>query len=168
MFSRRAAEIKQATTPRIVRFPGLYQEERAAALFKNISSSLMKVNAATLLLTLCLPRTAVADPATECDGGSQVEIGACVAETLQRVDKTVDTYLGFAASSARELDDITGRTVAVPALEAAQAAWSAYRDAHCDYVGSTFGGGSGTGIAINSCKVELGRDRADELFRHMR
>lgn len=127
----------------------------------------MKRLFATLLFVSFTPAIGFADPATECGGSSQVEIGACVAETLQRVDATVEIYLGFAMGSAQELDDITGRDVAVPALDAAQAAWSAYRDAHCDYVGATFGGGSGTGIAIDGCKVELGRDRAEELMRYV-
>jgi len=125
----------------------------------------MRTLAATLFVLSCLPRIAFADPATECGESSQIEIGECVADTLQRVDATVDIYLSFAMGSAKELDDVTGRTIAVPALEAAQAAWSAYRNAQCDYVGATFGGGSGTGIAINSCKIELGRRRAVELVR---
>ena len=125
----------------------------------------MKRLSATVFLLSWLPGMVFADPATECGGGSQIEIGACVAETLDRVDATVGIYLGFAMSSAKELDEVTGRKVAVPALEAGQAAWSAYRDTHCDYVGATFGGGSGTEIGINSCKIELGRERADELMR---
>ena len=125
----------------------------------------MRSFAASLLLLSCLPGFVVADPATECVGSSQIEIGACVAETLERVDATIDIYLGFAMTSAEELDEVTGRVVAVPALEAGQAAWAACRDAHCDYVGATFGGGSGAGIGINSCRIELGRDRATELMR---
>lgn len=121
---------------------------------------------AALFILPSLPTIASADPATECGGSSQVEIGACVADTLKRVDATVEVYLGFAMTSAKELDDNTGRTVAIPALEAAQTAWSAYRDAHCEYVGATFGGGSGTGIGIDSCKIELGRDRAEQLMRY--
>jgi len=124
----------------------------------------MRSKAATLLIFSCLPSTVFADPATECGGSSQVEIGACVADTLQRVNATVDIYFDFAMSSAEELDQVTGRTMAVPALEAAQAVWSAYRDAHCDYVGATFGGGSGTRIGIDSCKIKLGRTRAEELI----
>ena len=127
----------------------------------------MRTIAKGLVLSCCLTLPALADPATECGGASQVEIGACVADTLQRVDATVDIYLGFAKSAAKELDEITARTVAVPALEAGQAAWSAYRDAHCDYVGATFGGGSGTGIGIDSCRIELGRARAEELMRYV-
>ncbi len=127
----------------------------------------MRKLATVLFLLPCLPSAALADPATECGGGSQVEIGACVADTLQRVDVTIEIYLGFAMRSAEELDEITGRKAAAPALEAAQAAWSDYRDAHCGYVGATFGGGSGTGIGINSCRIQLGRDRAQELMRYV-
>lgn len=130
-------------------------------------SGVMKKITSILLLSLFVPGVVLADPATECGGSSQVEIGACVAQTLQRVDATIDIYLGFAIGSAQELDEITGRTVAVPALEAAQAAWSAYRTAQCDYVGATFGGGSGAGIATDACKIKLGRDRAEELLRDL-
>ena len=125
-------------------------------------------NLCALLATfVCLATHSSADPATECGGSSQIEIGACVADTLRRVDATVEIYLGFATSSATELDEVTGRVVAVPALAAAQSAWLAYRDAHCDYVGATFGGGSGTGIGIDSCKIELGRYRAEQLMRYV-
>ena len=128
----------------------------------------MRSLAIAAILGIGLPGAGLADPATECGGGSQVEIGACVAETLVRVDATVEIYLGFAMRSAEELDSVTGRTVAAPALEAAQAAWEAYREAHCDFVGATFGGGSGTGIGIDSCRIELGRDRAETLMRYAR
>lgn len=70
----------------------------------------------------CLANSALSDPATECGGSSQVEIGACVADTLDRVDATVDIYLGFAMDGARALDEITERSVALPALEASQTA----------------------------------------------
>ena len=111
---------------------------------------------------------AAADPALECNTGtaSQVEIGECVAEAEARVDAAVEAALGFAMAAATDLDEITGREVAVPALEASQAAWAAYRDAQCEFVGASFGGGSGTGIAIRACRVELGRVRAAELLRY--
>lgn len=44
--------------------------------------------------------------------------------------------------------------------------WSAYRDKPCEYVGSMFGGGSGTGIAIRCCRIEYGRDHSDELMQY--
>lgn len=123
----------------------------------------------SLVLALLLPSLAAADPALECNTGvsSQVEIAECVAETESRVDAAVEAAYGFAMTSATDLDEITGREVAVPALEAAQAAWIAYRDAQCEFAGATFGGGSGTGIAIRSCRIELGRSRVAEFFRYL-
>ncbi|MCA0203635.1 MAG: DUF1311 domain-containing protein [Proteobacteria bacterium] len=116
------------------------------------------------LPTLALSSAALADPTMECDGGSQIEIGACVTATLAAVDRSLETALGFARISAEELDNATGFGTAVPALDAAQEAWSAYRDAHCHAVGEGFGGGSGTGIAITACRVTLGRARVEELL----
>lgn len=116
------------------------------------------------------PVAALADPSLECSVGlsSQVEIAACVVDAEENVDRAVEVALKFAMRSAGELDEITGRQVSVPALAAGQAAWEAYRDAHCEYVGSTFGGGSGTGIAIRSCRVELGRLRVSDLTAQAR
>ncbi|UUV05702.1 lysozyme inhibitor LprI family protein [Ruegeria sp. YS9] len=113
-----------------------------------------------------LPVPGLADPALECSGaGSQVEIGACVGQAETNVAAAMTEALGFAADAARDLDDVTGRALALPALEASQEAWKAYRDAQCEAVGASYGGGSGTGIAVSSCRVELGRARVAELLR---
>ncbi|GAA6161787.1 hypothetical protein NBRC116589_39610 [Ruegeria sp. HU-ET01832] len=118
-------------------------------------------------LILFLSSAASADPALEClDAGSQVEIGACVGAMEDRVNQAIDASYDIAMQSAKELDDVTGRVVAVPALDSAQTAWLAYRDAQCEAVGASFGGGSGTGIGITACRVELGRARVDELLRY--
>lgn len=105
-----------------------------------------------------------ADPVFECYGSNQIEISNCLAETETRANAAVQSAYEFARSAAEELDSITERTVAVPALEASQAAWEAYRDSQCEYVGTTFGGGSGTGIAILGCRITAARDRADTLI----
>lgn len=107
-----------------------------------------------------------ADPAMECESaGSQVEIGACVAETAERVDSAVEMALRLAWASAEDLDTSTGRLIMGPALDASQEAWIAYRDAQCEAVGILFGGGSGTGIAMTACRIDLGRARVTELLR---
>lgn len=117
-------------------------------------------------MMMIIPTGIWADPSLECSvsASSQVEIGACVGEMLSNAEQAMELALGFAEASAAELDGITEREMVVPALEAGQAAWLAYRDAHCEHVGSTFGGGSGTGIAINSCRVELTRARTAQLM----
>ena len=118
-----------------------------------------------VVFALFLPSAVLADPTMECwDASSQVEIGSCVGEAEARVSKAVEASYGLAMRAAEELDEITERLVAQPALEAAQDAWVAYRDAHCEAVGASFGGGSGTGIAITACRVDLGRARVDQLL----
>ena len=62
---------------------------------------------------------------------------------------------------------MTERETSVPALTAGQASWEAYRTAQCEFVGTTYGGGSGTGIAIRSCRIALARARADDLMRYV-
>jgi uncharacterized protein YecT (DUF1311 family) len=120
----------------------------------------------TVLSVIFLAAEAQADPILECSNqfGSQVEIGNCLAEVEKNVDASIEATLGFAMVSAKELDAVTGRKVAMPALTAGQAAWVSYRDQHCEFVGATFGGGSGTGAAILGCRIELGRIRADTLM----
>lgn len=114
--------------------------------------------------------TASADPSLECSiaSGSQVETGTCLEAMTKSADAAMEAALVFARNSAKALDEATGRTVVIPALEAGQTAWSQYRDKHCEYVGSTFGGGSGTGIAIQSCRIELTRQRTTELMQFAR
>lgn len=116
---------------------------------------------------ILLPFAALADPTLECtDAGSQVEIGSCVSDMEARVNAAIESSYSFAMASAKELDEVTGRVVAQPALERAQSAWVAFRDAQCEAVGASYGGGSGTGIAITSCRINLGRARVDELLRY--
>lgn len=117
-------------------------------------------------LVITAPGLLAADPSLECSitSDTQVAIGDCLTATEASIDGAVKLAFGFAHESAAELDDVTGRDNSVKALSIGQNAWTAYRDAHCDFVGTTFGGGSGTGIAIQSCRIELGRLRTSELM----
>lgn len=123
--------------------------------------------ALAVTLTISQPSLLAADPSLECSisNDNQVKIGDCLTTTESDVDGAVNLALGFAHDAAKELDNITEGTSSVKALEQGQSDWSAYRDAHCKFVGTTFGGGSGTGIAIQSCRIELGRLRVTELMK---
>ncbi|MEM1161724.1 MAG: lysozyme inhibitor LprI family protein [Pseudomonadota bacterium] len=99
---------------------------------------------------------------------SQVETVACLSDIEEQLVPALAVVFDAARASALELDEITERSVAVPALEAAQDAWALYRDAQCDYAGALFGGGSGTGIAIQSCRIEMTRARIKALSAAMR
>lgn len=107
-----------------------------------------------------------ADPSLECSfiGDSQVEIADCLAETEERANAAMELVLGYVQDAAFDLDETTGKKVALPALEAAQDAWLAYREKNCAHRGALYGGGSGTGIAIRSCQIEVTRARTAELY----
>jgi uncharacterized protein YecT (DUF1311 family) len=123
-----------------------------------------------VILLLALTTIPVAaDPTLECSAAasSQVATADCLAEVEANVDGTIETALEFAMNSAKELDDVTGRDAMVPALTAAQAAWVAYRDAECEAVGASFGGGSGSGIAIRACRIDIGRERVARLMQSL-
>ncbi len=127
----------------------------------------LKIFALTALgLMLTAPQTQ-ASPAAECgnQAGSQVEIGNCLLKVTANVDATIKQMFGFATEAARDLDTITKRDVAVPALSLSQDTWTTYRDKHCNFVGSMYGGGSGAGIAVQSCRITLGRARVDTLMQ---
>ncbi len=106
-----------------------------------------------------------ASPSLECSikSSSQVETGRCLAEVEESVQTALEVILKFARQSAEELDSITGRDIALPALDNAQAQWEIFREAECSYAGALFGGGSGTGIEIRSCRIELTRERIKAL-----
>lgn len=110
---------------------------------------------------------ATAEPSLECSfvESSQVEIADCLAETEERVELAMELVLGYVDDIAFDIDEVTTREVAKPALAKAQTEWLAYRDAHCDFRGALSGGGSGSGIAIRSCRIELTRARTRELYR---
>jgi uncharacterized protein YecT (DUF1311 family) len=121
-------------------------------------------------LGLLLAASAGADPSLECsfETSAQVEIADCLIETEERANLALEVVLGYVKDEAFDLDETTGRAVALPALEAAQAAWKDYREKACAYRGATFGGGSGTGIAIRSCKIEITRARTADLYALLR
>ena len=120
---------------------------------------------ALIIIVAALP--AAADPAMECAAGgasSQIEIAECVAGMEMATNGALDAAYGIAAANASELDEITESDTALPALEAAQDAWRAWRDAECAWHGALYGGGSGTSIAVTSCRIRTARDRIDMLL----
>lgn len=130
----------------------------------------MLISRLLVLAALTLPTVGLADPTLECsqETSSQVETGECMADTETRVDGAVELALSFAMDAARSLDEVTGRDVSAKALTQGQAAWVGYRDSHCGFVGTTMGGGSGTGIAIRACRIDLGRARVAALMQASR
>lgn len=127
-----------------------------------------RVSVSSILLFGILP--VAADPVLECNSGmaTTAEITACLAETEERVDRALDTALDFAMAVAGDVDEMTGNAVSMAALDEAQAAWRAFRDAHCAFVSASFGDPDVGRMEAGACRVQLGRARVADLLDAMR
>ncbi|MBM3115602.1 lysozyme inhibitor LprI family protein [Jeongeupia naejangsanensis] len=124
--------------------------------------------AVTLLLTA---GTALAQPSppaiSECDQHSadQAELTRC----LNRLETgaTQDRLNAETAARAamRRLEDTSPASHALGLFETDVAAYLAYRDARCDWAGAPFHSGSVADVAMQTCRIDMDRHRADELSR---
>ncbi len=101
----------------------------------------------------------------ECEAANQVLIKTCLAKLAPQAEQDRLNAEAAARAMMKNLDGATGRPEALPAFEQDTKAFHAYRQAHCAWVGKSFAGGSGAGIAERSCRIDLDRARAEELSR---
>lgn len=105
------------------------------------------------------PSIACEDSAT-----SQVEMRACLREMLNYVERTLEVASAAAAVEMRELDTVTSADIgAEKAFEKSRTAYAAYRDSACAAVAASYAGGSGAGIAMLSCRLQMDWDRANRI-----
>ena len=124
----------------------------------------LKLVAVGFLLLVSAP-TALANPVGECQAAmsTQVAVNQCLQNTLAAAQHVLDIALTNAQEKADELDAVTGRTEARPALDQAQTDWQTFRDSNCAVRGAFAGGASGSGQFIAGCAITMTRARADEL-----
>jgi uncharacterized protein YecT (DUF1311 family) len=108
---------------------------------------------------------AYADPVGECQKvtATQVETGQCLEDTLTTVDAVLDSAFASAQAAADEIDSVTGRPAARPALERAQSAWFEFRNINCLVPAAMAAGASGSGHFTVGCQIEMARARTEEL-----
>ena len=101
---------------------------------------------------LCMERT---------DGGqSTAGMVACMGAELEAWDKRLNTayaeLMVREKAEDKEMADLgSAAPKQSPALLDMQRKWIAYRDARCDYIGAQWGGGSGTGPAVQGCHMMM-------------
>ncbi len=92
------------------------------------------------------------------------EVKRCYNDRVNEIDREVDRAYQRALAAAGELDAVTGHGDAVPALEESQALWRAFRRADCmDLQAKLAAGGSGTGVFIARCAIDMAKTRIAEL-----
>ena len=122
--------------------------------------------AAALAAALLVPAApAWADPVGECQAltADQVQTGQCMQADLGAADRVMGTALDALLQTADELDRVTGRVAARPAVEASQVQWQAYRETTCAVPFALAAGASGAGQFQLGCLITLARARTAEL-----
>lgn len=101
---------------------------------------------------LCMERT----------NGGQSTYGmvACMGAELemwdQRLNAAYAELMAREKAEDKEMADLESSTPKQsPALLDMQRKWIAYRDARCDYIGTQWGGGTGTGPAMQGCHMVM-------------
>jgi heat shock protein HslJ len=109
--------------------------------------------------------TEPADPLDACWAlaESRLDVGPCLADQRQQSEAALAEIADRVMTAAADLDRITERSLAVPALEQAETAFAAYRDAQCGAVRTMAASGTGAGDFELACIVRLNRTRIDEL-----
>ena len=101
-------------------------------------------------------------------GSSNVGIGGCFAAELRwwddELNRVYAAMIDLYGTRDAELRDLgSAAPPSVPALRAAQRAWIGWRDGYCAFEATTWGGGSGSGIAETQCRMQLTGEQALRL-----
>lgn len=104
------------------------------------------------------PRPDRNPPLQDCNNLNQQEMNICANENYKRVsDELKEVY--------RQIATETGLTIeGIRALDAADLAWSEYRDLDCDFERSQFEGGSIEPLIYSSCLEARTNIRINELY----
>lgn len=135
------------------------------------SPSLLLRLAAVMAFALMAAAPVRAEPKIDCDNAmSTVEMNECAGRDYERADAELNRVYKEALAAIPEMAVDEPRFNAKSweaALRASQRAWIAYRDAECDeHVPMSWSGGTGTTVAVISCKTGLTEERTKALKEH--
>lgn len=91
----------------------------------------------------------------------------CLKKELQQTRDEYRDTLDKLTQQAGELDRVTGRNVALPALEKANTAFDRYVAEQCRFEEQMMGGGSGAGAANLACQINLLHVRMGSIESHL-
>ncbi len=94
-------------------------------------------------------------------------IRQCLKQELQETRQEYREALEKLTQYAAELDRVTGRNEAVPALEKANTAFDRYVSEQCRFDEAMMGSGTGAGSANLSCQINLLHIRMGSFESHL-
>lgn len=115
-----------------------------------------------LLLLVCSAAPAqAAEPCAE--EANTVAVNACLTRWVAAQDEALARAVARLRAAWREQDAVSGSPPVLPAFDAAQAAWEAYRRRECAARALIFGSGTGAAAASGRCELALSVQREAEL-----
>jgi uncharacterized protein YecT (DUF1311 family) len=120
-------------------------------------------------LALMLAQAGAAQAQPDCANAVvQQDLNFCAAQEFHAADQVLNAQWNLTAAEMRSRDErIQSREDSRPGyfdqLLAAQRAWLAYRDAHCDSEGYAARGGSMEALLVANCRTQLTIDRTEQL-----
>lgn len=113
-----------------------------------------------LLAAVLLPALAVAQSPVPCaDEANTPAVNACLARRLAAQEAELTRTLDRLRADWRAHDAQDGSLPVLPSLDAAQAAWVAYRQRECAARALTYGVGTGAAAAGLRCELALSAQR---------
>ncbi len=91
----------------------------------------------------------------------------CLKKELQQSRDEYREAMGKLTQQAGELDRVTGRNEALPALEKANTAFDRYVAEQCRFEEKMMGGGTGSGAANLACQINLLHVRMGAIESHL-
>lgn len=109
------------------------------------------------LLILAIPAVYAQDSIEQCykAATNEVAMRECLKKELQQTRDEYREALDKLTQQAGELDRVTGRNEAMPALEKANMSFDRYVSEQCRFEETMFSGGSGAGAANLACQINL-------------
>jgi uncharacterized protein YecT (DUF1311 family) len=93
-------------------------------------------------------------------------LAACLRKLLDGEQAMLAAETGNLRAKWRDLDSRDPMFKLVPALDASQLAWEAYRRDECEARALSFGAGTGAAPEYLRCMIEMTGQRRDMLARH--
>jgi len=119
---------------------------------------------AMAIVTLLTAGAATAGALDEClIRNEPAAVNRCLVDLDKEAQAALVKAEGDAGKRARDIDNVTGRSPAAPALAKSMRAFSEYRKAQCEFVRAMYSTAAGSEQAQLGCMVDLTRRRVREL-----
>jgi uncharacterized protein YecT (DUF1311 family) len=114
---------------------------------------------------LGITNISLAQGEVNCSEGNTLERASCLDEELTVADKALNTTYKSLLKTLKRLEDENSNLKGglIVWLKETQRIWISYRDKNCEFYSNFYSGGSQSNIELTGCKLEMTKERLNEL-----